>query len=54
MSDHTSDDSSSDPTSGGGSSHGGSLPSWDTLVRAARWETLAILLLLIVLAFVFA
>ncbi|MEU9504529.1 hypothetical protein [Streptomyces sp. NPDC048196] len=54
MSHHTSDDSGPASTGGGRSSHRGTLPSWDTLVRAARWETLAILLLLIVLAFVFA
>ncbi|WP_310726877.1 hypothetical protein [Streptomyces sp. N2A] len=54
MSHHTSDDSGPDNAGGRRSSHGGTLPSWDTLVRAARWETLAILLLLFVLAFFFA
>ncbi|MFE7316345.1 hypothetical protein ACFU7T_25135 [Streptomyces sp. NPDC057555] len=57
MSDDTSGDTSYDTNEAScGRPHrsSGSLPSLDTLRRAARWETFAILAVLIVLAFAFS
>ncbi|MFF0623055.1 hypothetical protein [Streptomyces sp. NPDC004296] len=51
---HTSHHSSDDSSPWQPHRSSGSLPSLDTLRRAARWETLAILVALIVLAAVFS
>ncbi|MFF4603656.1 hypothetical protein ACFY12_13075 [Streptomyces sp. NPDC001339] len=49
-----SDDTSGDAPNPSPASRSGSPGSLDTLRRAARWETFAVLLVLLILAFAFA
>ncbi|MGW1839819.1 hypothetical protein [Streptomyces sp. BBFR2] len=53
MSDDTGDDTS-ESSSGASRGSGGGLPGLDTLRLLARWEPWALLLALVVLAFVFS